>query len=174
MAVIIVFLLFSAAAQADVAGELIAAINKCAAIPDEEVRHSCYDRLPAVVKTLVPAAQTNAQTVAAAPVAAPITTSAAIPAKKEGGLASLFGTPGSDPMPGDYITATVESFTFDYGVFVLTLDNGQVWRQVAAVGDIIHFSKDRKDHVMIWRNSFGVYVLKIEGFRTEYHVRRIK
>ena len=77
-------------------------------------------------------------------------------------------------MPADHITATVVSFTFDYGVFVVTLDNGQVWRQVAAIGDLVHFSRDNKDQVTIWRSASGDYVLKIKDYHTTYHVRRIK
>ena len=145
-------LLLSSAAHAGVAEELTAAINKCAAIADDGMRHACYDRLPTLLKPPVPGAAAEAP-------------------PPDDSDSDLFG---SQPLPAVHITAAVESVTFDFGVFVVTLDNGQVWRQVASIGDPAHFSKDKKDQVTIWRSRFGYYVLEIEGQHTTYHVRRIR
>jgi hypothetical protein len=152
MAASAAILLLSSVAHAGVAEELTAAINKCAAIADDGMRHACYDRLPTLLKPPAPGAAADA------------------PPPDDGDF-DLFA---SEPPPAVRITATVESFTFDYGVFVVTLDNGQVWRQVATIGDFVHFAKDKKDRVTIWRSRFGYYVLKIEGYHVTYHVRRIK
>jgi hypothetical protein len=155
-------LLVSSAAHAGVAEELTAAIKKCAAIADDGMRHACYDQLPTLLKAPAPGA--NAEPAAAQPNASP-----------SGEASDSWPvTFGSDPVPADHITATVESFTYDNGVFVVTLDNGQVWRQVAAIGGQVHFSRDKKDHVAIWRSAFGYDVLRIEGHHTTYHVKRIK
>lgn len=155
-------LLLSSAAHAGVAEELTAAIKKCAAITDDGMRHACYDRLPMLLKA--PASVADAEPAAAQPKASPSD-------EEDGYLPDLFA---SEPVPAVHIAATVESFTYDYGVFVVTLDNGQVWRQVAAIGGQVLFSLDKKDQVKIWRSPFGYYVLKIEGHHTSYHVRRIK
>lgn len=170
LAALAAFQLVSCAAYAGVADELITAINKCSAIPDDNTRHRCYDTLPALVRSFTAAKPAEAaKTVVAAP-APP----AAKPQEESSIFSRLLGNADSEPAPADAIAATIESYTFDYGLFVVTLDNGQVWRQVAAIGDVLHLSKDRKDKVAIWRNAFGDDVLKIEGFRTKYHVRRIK
>ena len=170
LAALAVLFLFSNAAEAGIAEDLIAAIDKCAAIADDAARHKCYDALPAVAKSLTPSMTPGAAATAVPP---PTTASAATaPADKRPEIAA--DASGGEPVPADHISAIVESFTFDFGVFVVTLDNGQVWRQVATNGDILHLSKSQKDHVTIWRNAFGVHVMKIEGYRTEYHVRRIK
>ena len=168
MAALAAFLLFSSAAHAGAADELIAAIDKCAAIADDSARHTCYDQLPTLVKSLVPVAAAETRMAAASSPTVPP------PHEEKDSLAGLPDLFGSAPMPADHITATVESFSFDYGIFVVTLDNGQVWRQVAASGDFVHLSRDKKDQVTIWRSPFGYYVLKINGNHDIYHVRRIK
>ncbi len=127
-------LVLSATAHAGAAEELTAAINNCAAMTDDVMRHACYDGLPTLLKTLPPVAE---------------------------------------PIPADHITATVETFTYDYGLFIVNLDNGQVWRQVSAGDGRVSFSTEKKDKVAIWRGSFG-NVLRIEGYPPTYRVRRIK
>ncbi len=162
-------LLLSSAAQAGVAEELTAAIRQCAAIADDETRHACYDRLPTLLKAPAPVA-------AGAPPAAgespPVAAEA--PPPRGGYQEDVPDLLGGEPVPAVHITATVESFTYNYGVFVVTLDNGQVWTQVGAVGDPVRFSRDKKDQVTIWRSIFGYDVLRIEGHHTHYHVKRIK
>jgi hypothetical protein len=177
MAAVAVLLVTASAAQAGVAEDLIAAINRCAGMPDEDTRHSCYDRLPAVVKSLTATAAaaqapTATPTVAAAPAPAATPAPVAQPESK-GFLSSLFGSE-DEPLPTEIATATVASFTYDYGLFVVTLDNGQVWRQVAAQGDRVPLSQERKNQVKIWRRANGEFVLKIDNSPTKYHVRRIK
>jgi hypothetical protein len=195
MAALTATLLCSATAQAGTAEVLIAAINRCSGMTDATARHTCYDQLPAVVNGLsggspVTAAPASAlPPLAAAPAAAaPATTplaatpqtatppvaAAAPPPPKEETATALWGAFDSEPVPPDHIEAIVESFTSDYGVFVVTLDNGQVWRQVTATSDIVRLSREHENHVAIWRDSFGNYVLKVKGFLTKYHVRRLK
>jgi hypothetical protein len=180
MAAVAVLLVSASAAHAGLAEELIAAINKCESMPDTDTRHTCYDRLPAVVKSLT--TQAAAQAPAAAPMPAATPTAAATPApapaaparpESKGFFASLFDS-DDDPLPAEITTATVESYTFDYGLFVVTLDNGQVWRQVAALGDRVPLSQERKNQVKIWRKASGEFILKIDNSPTKYHVRRIK
>jgi hypothetical protein len=184
MAAAAVLVVTASAAYAGVAEDLIAAINRCAGMPDEDTRHTCYDRLPAVVKSLT---ATATQTPAAAPMPAtaatlppPATMPAATPApaaaaqpESKSFWGNLFDA-DDEPLPADIITATVASHTLDYGLFVVTLDNGQVWRQVAAQGDRVPLSHEHKNQVKIWRRANGEFVLKIDNSPTKYHVRRIK
>lgn len=153
----VMILVLATAANAGAAEDLVAAINDCAAMPDSHTRYSCYDRLPALAKSLTAPAIPK--------------TAAVAPAEKKPTASSA---PGDESEPTPLITATVESFTFDYGVFVVTLDNGQVWRQVTSLGGSVHLRKGRKDRVTIWRNAFGDDILRIDGYRTQYHVRRIQ
>lgn len=153
MASVAALLLLSSAAQAGVAEDLTAAINKCAAISDDATRHACYDRLPQLLKALPPD-----------------TPKAQEEKESSGGGFSLFG---STPIPANHIDATVEAVTYDFGLFVVTLDNGQVWRQVSAQGGRVLFSSEKKDKVKIWRGDFGD-VLRIDGHPETYRVRRIK
>lgn len=156
-------LLMASAAHGGAAETLIAAINNCAAMTDDGQRHSCYDQLPALAKSLMPAAASESRA-AAAP----------RPADGNGSGSSSWTLFGETAIPADHITATVESFTYDYGIFVVTLDNGQVWRQVAASSDLLPLSRSRKVQVIIWRDDFGRFVLKFEGYHTKYTVKRIK
>lgn len=155
MAALAAILFLSSAAHAGVAEELTAAINNCAAMTNDATRHACYDRLPTLLKSLPPAAE---------PAAAPTAE------KESSGGFSLFA---SEPIPADHITATVESLTYDYGLFVVTLDNGQVWRQISAQSGRVQFSTEKKDKIKIWHSSFGD-VLRIEGYPPTYRVRRIR
>ena len=168
VAAVVTILLFASAAHAATAEELTAAINKCAAIADDATRHACYDRLPTLVNAPTPVAAAKAP-----PLGAPQSTTPP-PSAESGSSDGLFGLFRDVPVPADHISAKVESFTFDFGTFIVTLDNGQVWRQVAATGGLVHLSREKKDQVMIWRSSFGYDVLRIEGDHTTYHVRRIK
>ena len=159
MAALAALPLLSSAAQAGVAEELTAAINTCAAITEDVTRHACYDRLPALVKALGPVAESTAASKPAAP-----------PEDKDS-FSSLFD---GEPLPADRITATVASVAYYSGAFTVALDNGQVWTQIAATGDPVRFSREKKDQVTIWRSRFGYDVLKIEGRHVTYHVKRIK
>jgi hypothetical protein len=192
-AIMAALLLVCPAARAGGAEDLAAAIGKCAAIADNMSRWACYDRLPALVKKVAPAASQTAATQSAAP-----------PSKKDEeswfGIGDWFGhgqnpngptTPqqfGSEglpppsaapgvpppPEPLDRITASVSSVTINgVGIFTVVLDNGQVWRQTEG-GDQARFSKDRKNQITITRGMLGSYSLKIGDLPHIYRVKRIK
>jgi hypothetical protein len=180
MAALAAILLLSSAAHAGVAEELTAAINTCAAISDDATRHACYDRLPAVVKSLAPVAAAGAtastQSTALPPVASQPEVPAAAPARadEDKGSFGFFDLTASEPVPADHISATIESFTYDLGAFIVILDNGQVWKQVKSATRQVRLSKDRKAQVTIWHSRLGYDALRIEGDDLTYHVRRIR
>ena len=176
MAVLAPALLLSSAAQAGVAEELTAAIKHCAVLVDDDIRHACYDRLPTLLKQQESAANASPAPANASPSpasASPAPASAAPADDDKGFFSDIFGSSSSEVADAEQIKATVESFTFDSGLFIVTLDNGQVWMQVAEIGDLVHLSREKKDKVTIWFSRFGYYVMKIEGFHTTYAVRRI-
>lgn len=178
-------IIISSAAHAGVSEDLIAAINKCATMTDATARHACYDQLPNVVKALVPAGQATTAQASPAPAPAALTpppatlpaapaVASATPQQPRNDIPEERSLFESEPVAASHIDAAIESYTYDFGLFVVTLDNGQVWRQVASVGDIVHLHQHQKDHVKIWRNAFGVYVMKIDGYLTHYRVRRVQ
>lgn len=171
LAVLAAIPLLSAAAHAGVSQDLIAAINNCAAITDDATRHACYDRLPTLVKTLAPVEAAEA---APSPAAEPKAPAANAASEEKGFFVGTANPFEVDRAPVDRMIATVESYTYDYGVFIVTLDNGQVWSAVTATKDLLPLSKDKKIRIAIWRNAFGYDVLNFEGRYPTYHVRRIK
>ncbi len=193
LTIVAAFLFITPAAQAGALEDLVAAIDKCAAIADDTARHACYDQLPALTKNITLAAP---QTARAQP---------ATPPSKESeeswfGISDWFGSgedpvktrtpqqfgseslppppavPGAAPPPEplDHITASVSSVTYNpVGLFTVFLDNGQAWRQLERDTQA-RFSKDRKNQVTISRGPFGGYSLKIDDLVHTYGVKRIK
>lgn len=79
------------------------------------------------------------------------------------------------PKPLDHITATVTAVAYDmFGHFTVTLDNGQVWRQLDGDTGKVRFSKKGKEAVTISRGAIGSYNLEVEGHTGIFKVRRIK
>ncbi len=71
------------------------------------------------------------------------------------------------------LVAGVSSLAFDpYGRFTVTLDNGQVWRQLA--GDQTFMDHQRITSVEITRGSLNSYVMVVRGRNATYRVSRIK
>jgi hypothetical protein len=146
----------------------------------------------------------------AAPVVAPVASSAAAPAppvvahrrRNTGFMARLFGSGGPNrppqttvaqfgsesianggthayPIPMDEdtideITAHVSSYDLSTGYLVVTLDNGQVWRQVS--GDPVgHLERQAPAYsATISRGGSGAYDMKLSHFGRTLPVRRIR
>jgi hypothetical protein len=150
------------------------------------------------------AAPVSAAPPAAAPVAAPAAVAQQAPAKQEtawynpsGWLGSeapkparpMVGNPAdfgssslakpaaenTGPVPLDHITVPVAKVSFNaIGRFIVTLENGQIWRQIDADTGVAHFHRGRTDTVTITHGFMDAYSLKIEGLSGTYQVRRIK
>jgi hypothetical protein len=77
----------------------------------------------------------------------------------------------------DSITAGVSEYAFNpFGKFIVFLDNGQVWRQLAGdSGDKPLFHRAAKDNkVTISRGLIGSYNLTINDSSRTYKVERVK
>ena len=73
----------------------------------------------------------------------------------------------------DAISARLANYDLSSGLLVVTLDNGQVWRQVS--GDPIgHLQYAAANYVAtISRGGSGAYVLKLNRLGRTFLVRRI-
>jgi hypothetical protein len=80
------------------------------------------------------------------------------------------------PREIDSIAARVKEVAFTpFGHFVVTLDNGQVWRQLQGDADRAHFRKNPKDNrVRISRGLLGSYNLTLNDSDKVYKVTRVK
>lgn len=79
------------------------------------------------------------------------------------------------PEPLDRITAKVTGYSFAAnGRFTVTLDNGQMWKQLDGDTGTPHFDKNGGDSVTISRGFLGSYNLVVEGHNAMFKVRRIE
>jgi hypothetical protein len=97
------------------------------------------------------------------------------PADFGGGSLAKSAAEDPGPVPLDHITVPVAKVGKNaIGRFIVTLENGQIWRQIDADTGVAHFHRDRTDTVTITRGFLEAYSLKIEGLSGTYQVKRIK
>lgn len=176
--------------------ELIDGMAKCAAVTDNPARLACYDALNPTLKAAQ--AEPPAPPAAAAPPAKaadntpwydPFHVFGTSPRQQvrpeQFGAENLSAPP---PPPGapaaaappepqalDSITAVVTDYSFNhYGRFLVILDNGQIWRQLASDTVKAHFGKDEKNTVTISRGFIGSYNLTINDSSIVFKVERLK
>jgi hypothetical protein len=88
---------------------------------------------------------------------------------------NLAAVEDKEPLPLDRITVPVAKVSFNaIGHFIVTLENGQVWRQIDADTAVARFHKDKKETVTIKRGFMDAYSLSIDGQWGNYMVKRIK
>jgi hypothetical protein len=170
------------------AQELPAGVLACSAEKDDARRLSCFDR--EVARLSAPAADVpaiaaapNAAAASVPPVAAAVSTaSASVPVaarapEPASSAENSFGFPGgSAPAKREQqeaqaaslkqLQATVTKLARrGYGEFVITLDNGQVWAQLAADADS-SFDLKVQDKVTIKRAALGSYLMSSPSGRS--------
>jgi hypothetical protein len=92
-----------------------------------------------------------------------------IPARK-----AVAGEP-APPEPIDHITAAVTGVAMSgNGKFTVTLDNGQMWKQIDGDSGIAQFNKRGGDKVTISRGFLGSYNLVLEGRTAMFKVKRVQ
>jgi hypothetical protein len=74
----------------------------------------------------------------------------------------------------DHVVSRMKSFSFDrYGIFTVTLANGQVWRQISGDTEYAHWKEPATHYaVSISRGWFGSYNFQVRGIPGLYKVRR--
>ena len=87
------------------------------------------------------------------------------------------------PLPATAIPHTaaplwsrMTSYSFNrYGIFTVTLANGQVWRQLSGDTDVAHWTKPAATYVAhVTRGALGSYNLKVKGGSSAFKVEQIK
>jgi hypothetical protein len=169
------------------AESLQAQLGHCVRITGLLQRLACYDGVVKDAGIVAPSAGRPAPAsptasippVPAAPMMAAPGLASAAPANPLPSAASSFG---SESLPqarrppsgsAKAITAGVASLSFDgTGHFTVTLDNGQVWRQLP--GDMSILQQKRVVSVRIARSIFGSYDLSLPGLHASYRVERVQ
>jgi hypothetical protein len=166
LAVSAVMLIVITAAHASEAA-LASAILSCAGLPDEKAQLACYNRIAAELKPgAVPARQ--------APIAPPQMPAAPPVQPSDFGKENL-PAQAYAPAQRDRIAAKVVDVAYNFfRIFTVTLDNGQVWRQVDSDTRKARFKNDRTETVTITRGFMDSYHLTINGAWGDYTVKRIK
>lgn len=83
------------------------------------------------------------------------------------------GAPSPEPL--DEISAKVTSVAFNsLGRFTVTLDNGQVWRQLEGDTGTPQFGRKGNDTVSISRGILGSYNLVVDGHHAMFKVKRLQ
>jgi hypothetical protein len=174
-----------AAVSPAAAESLQAQLGRCVRITGLLQRLACYDGVvkDAGISAPVPARPAPASPYASIP-PAPVPAITAAPALASAAPVAPPAAPsfGSESLPrartapsasARSIVAAVAGLTFDgTGHFTVTLDNGQVWRQVP--GDMAILRQTQVGSVRIARSVFGSYDLSLPGLHASYRVVRIQ
>lgn len=89
---------------------------------------------------------------------------------------SSFGLPPKPVKAPDSISARMSAYEFDrYHRFTVTLDNGEVWQQIAGDDDLADWNKPASAYrVQISRGMFGSYNFRVLKSGNLFKVRRIR
>lgn len=168
------------------AQDVPAALERCATMSDDHARLSCYDGVAAGFRHAAAAQPVTPHPVAALPsVTAAARPPAAAPVIAPPPVAAKVAEFGTDtmrkpepergaPKEIDEIKATITQVEFSQNNrFIVTLDNGQVWRQIEADSTKARFRKSG-EAVTISRGVLGSYNLTLDEHAVLYKVRRLR
>lgn len=163
-------MLFSSGARAQTS-DLRTELMHCLSFTGAVERLSCYDRLAR-------GAGSGALGAPPAPaLAAPALQSRALPppqATPELGKEELRGTAAPNPAV-DRLTAEITNFQKDpNGRFTVSLNNGQIWQQVAGDTTAAQYHPGRTHSVTISRGTLGSYDLTFNDRNANFKVRRLR
>jgi hypothetical protein len=148
-------------------------LSGCLQISGVLQRLACYDR---VAHGVVPASRMSGvaperPALRAAPMIA--TAPSIAPSPPAEGLGSERLRRATPVRRASSMVAQVAGISYDpHGRFTVTLDNGQVWRQV--VGDTAVLQGRSISTVRISRGALGSYDLNVEGHNATYRVMRLQ
>ena len=184
-------------ADVPIRNEVMGSVSNCYSIADDRQWLSCYYGATQPMRTrlgLAPMPQASApQQVRVSTPSANVSISPTAPIESHGGssnkldsvanaeLGALqqFGLVSSRPSIAhktDHIVSRMASYSFDqYGIFTVTLANGQIWQQVAGDTDYAHWKKQATGYVVNISHGFiGSYNLRVQGIPGIYKVQRTK
>jgi hypothetical protein len=83
--------------------------------------------------------------------------------------------PGAPPAAVDHVTARLTDYSVsDRGIVTVTLDNGEVWRQIDGDGPPPRLNRPARTYVVTIKPGFlGAYNLTVGGQAGLYRVRRL-
>lgn len=165
------------AAEQSLASDVLA----CAAQPDEKAQLGCYNAIAARLKAAQATAAQTPKTEGGTwynpsswfgSTQPPPARAAGRPPAAQFGSETLPENPTTEPPRLDEITVKVASASYNYfRRFTVTLDNGQVWRQLESDTSVARFGDEGGESVTIKRGWMG-FVLSLNG--KWYQVKRIK
>lgn len=171
--------------QAGTRDDVIAGVERCGVIHDDRVWLDCVygaqqpmraqlglPPAPEFQQRLVPSVQLNAMMPAQPGIATRVPGAATRPApprKKAGFFATLIGE--APPVT----VSRMASYRYDKnGAFIVTLDNGQEWRQTDVVGGTVSWMKAPASYkVTISPGAFGSYSLSTDDSPRAFKVERV-
>ncbi|WP_417344816.1 hypothetical protein [Ferrimonas sp.] len=128
-------------------------VVNCASLNDKLDRLVCFDKLGKPAHAGIPAK--------------PAAPQAAAPADAD----ERFGLSDKRPEEPEAIKASINKLKKDpYGKFIVTLDNGQVWKQI----DSKRFRLKQDKPVTIEKASLGSFMLTQEGSSKSARVKRVQ
>lgn len=153
-------------------------LSRCLAIPGVLQRLNCYDSVakgagipPMASAAPVPHTATPAPAYRAPVPATPVPAYVA-PAPSLGSE-RLPSAIAAARRPENAVTAGVSAVTYDgTGRFTMTLDNGQVWRQLSGDQTMLHGTRFSTAHIT--KGALGSYDLTVDGRHASYRVTRLQ
>lgn len=198
------FVLLAGSAQADPRDDALSAMLRCSGISEKPQRLVCYDttvvRIPGAMNS---AASPSAPAMASA-VPPPAASVAPRRPHTPTFLEKMFGPDGPNrapqtnvaefgiesvsnggrdaypiPMQGDTIDqigARLVNYQFVEGYVIVTLDNGQMWRETADGEPLQHLAHPALNYAVVIRREGGggSYAMKLTGLARVIPVRRIR
>jgi len=176
-------LLAAAQAQADTRDDVIAGAVRCGVIHDDRAWLDCIygadqpmraklglQPAPEFQQRLVPTLQAGSAAPQMKSVAPPVrSVSRPAPRKKVGFLGNLLGN--APPVT----VSRMASYRYEGGGFVVTLENGEEWRQADAEGGTSAWTKAPAAYtVTISQGAFGAYSLHTSEASHSYRVERVR
>lgn len=168
--------------DAGIRDEVMARASACYTTRDDREWLNCYYGAAQPIRSelgLSPAPQMNAAS-AARSISQPLNS---LPAQNDDGLSRIPQARGGDNAPPAAaasgttdITSRMASYNFDhYGIFTVTLTNGQVWRQLSGDTSYAHWNKAPGNYLVHISSGFlGSRKFEINGIHGIFRVRRIK
>jgi len=171
-------------AHADTRDDVVSGIERCAVIHDNRVWLDCVygavqpmrsqlglQPAPEFQQRLVPSPQLGTAPLASAAAPAPARTASKPAARRKVGFwENLLG----DPPP--FAASRMASYSFEKGGgFLVTLENGQQWRQTEVEGGTARWTREASAYeVTIRQGTFGTYFLRTNEGPQIYKVQLVK
>ncbi len=173
----------AASAQPSARDAVLAGVARCGVIQDDRVWLECVygaqqpmraklalPPAPEFQQRLVPPASASASAAASAPAPQASAKPTPAPRRKPGFFQSLLG----DAPP--FATSRMKSFRYEKnGAFVVSLENGQEWRQTDVEGGGVSWNRAPSSYIVtITSGSFNSYSLGTNASPRKYRVERLR